>query len=93
MWWKEKEELQGHLCTAKQDRSLMGGTPISTSRLSELLLLVERASTLLYEEFLVVSESSEDHIQGLMGCVNEMRSTVCDMQEDEYWQHDNVGVS
>ena len=50
-------------------------------------------NTFVYEESLVVSESSEDRIQGLMGCVNEMRSTVCDMQEDEYWQHDNVGVS
>ena len=72
---------------------LLGGTPMPKSTLSELLLLVEGASALLYEESLVITANSEDHIQGLMGCVNEMRGTVRDMQEDEFWHGETALVS
>ena len=74
-------------------KRLMGGTPMPKPTLGELLALVQEASTLLYEQSLVASKSSEDHIQGLMGCVNEMRGTVRDIQEDEFWQGDTAGVS
>ena len=75
-WWKQKERWQGNCETEQQDKHLIGRTPMPKSTLSELLLLVAKASTLLYKESLVPSESSEDHLQGLMGCVNEMRGTV-----------------
>ena len=81
--WKEKESLLINLsCDASQMTTTRGSSSENgkSTAVSELLLLVDKSTELLFLDDREIAQASEAQLQSLMGCVSEMRDTLSELQ-------------